>query len=161
MPGLRFIGAVVALAVGLPILVLFILSWISKAPTNLGPIEGRLRPCPATPNCVCSFDHDDHAIAPLRYSGSREQAFNRLKGVLQERPRCIVRGERKEPAYLYAEESTALFRFVDDLEFLFDPAEPLIHVRSASRIGRSDLGVNRERVEAIRRSFEAKGESNS
>lgn len=141
------------------IVVLFLVlgSWCvvtNLAPKSLGVANGRLRPCPASPNCVCSCDAEPgHAIPPLRFAGSAEHAFQRLRKVLVAMPRTRIR--RDEAAYLHAECRSLVFRFVDDVEFLLDADAGIIHVRSASRLGYSDLGVNRRRVEAIRQAFAA------
>ncbi|MGE0756223.1 MAG: DUF1499 domain-containing protein [Pirellulaceae bacterium] len=116
--------------------------------------EGRLAPCPDRPNCVASQAQDPrHAIAPLRFSGSADDAMARLHEVLSQQARCRI--VRSEGRYLRAEFRSLVFRFVDDVEFLVDEAEHVIHFRSASRLGFSDLGVNRARMEHIRRAFAA------
>ena len=108
-------------------------------------------PCPDSPNCVSSAPGTDqpHFIEPLRYSGSLEEAKSQLLTIIHAMPRTRI--IRDEPTYLRVECTSFLFRFIDDLEFWFDGQEPIIHVRSASRVGYSDLGVNRKRVETIRR----------
>lgn len=123
-------------------------------PKSLGVADGRLRPCPASPNCVCSCDAEPgHGISPLRFTGSADDALQRLRKVLVAMPRTRIR--RDEAAYLHVECRSLIFRFVDDVEFLLDADVGVIHVRSASRLGYSDLGVNRRRVEAIRQAFDA------
>ena len=122
--------------------------------SQIGVMGGRLAACPESPNCVCSQDTDpSHAIAPLHYEGTSEEA----RGVLIEVISGMKRTRIVEDTgiYLHAEFTSALFRFVDDVEFLFDDGTKTIHVRSASRVGYSDLGVNRSRVEAIRSRFDA------
>ena len=79
------------------------------------------------------------------------EAQARLKQVLLNEPRTRI--VKEEGGYLHAEARSFLFRFVDDVEFMFDADQQVIHVRSASRLGYSDLGVNRRRVERIRRAF--------
>jgi uncharacterized protein (DUF1499 family) len=130
------------------------LSLKARRPDDLGPREGRLAACPATPNCVCSCAEagDEHAIAPLAFEGSPDEAWKRLGEVLAEQPRMAVVSETE--TYRHVEFTSLVFRFVDDLELLLDREGKRIHVRSASRVGRSDLGANRRRVEAIRRAFE-------
>ena len=114
---------------------------------------GRLRPCPDTPNCVSTFADDDlHGIEPLGFSGSAADAKARLLSVIHTMPRATVVTD--EETYLHVEFRSRLFRFVDDIEFLFDKTAHTIHFRSASRIGRSDLGVNRRRMEEIRERFQ-------
>ncbi len=120
--------------------------------SELGPVGGRLRPCPNSPNCVNSFSTESrHRIEPIQYKGERTAAHERLLNVIESMPRTTVR--TAEPRYIHAEFRSFLFRFVDDVEFLFDEDRLLIHVRSASRVGYSDFGVNRKRVETIRRKF--------
>jgi len=119
-------------------------------PKNLGVQGGKLAACPNKPNCVSSQASDDpHAISPLNFSGDPVAAMKKLKSVVQAMPRTQVVESR--PDYLYVEFSTPLMGFVDDVEFYGDGK--VIHVRSASRLGYSDLGVNRKRVEAIREAF--------
>lgn len=132
------------------------LSFSARRPDDLGPRDGRLAACPATPNCVCSHAEagDAHAIAPLTFEGSPDEGWKRLGEVLAEQPRMAVVTET--PTYRHVECTTLVFRFVDDLELLLDREGKKIHVRSASRVGRSDLGANRRRVEALRRAFEGR-----
>jgi len=122
-----------------------------KRPTNLGVHDGKLAPSRSSPNSVNSQATDaGHAIAPLRFSGDPEAAMRKLRGVVESMPRTQV--IESKPGYLYAEFSTPFMGFVDDVEFYCDGGA--IQVRSASRLGYSDLGVNRKRVEAIRAAFE-------
>jgi uncharacterized protein (DUF1499 family) len=115
---------------------------------------GRLAPCPDKPNCVCTQSSDArHRIEPLTYTGSAEEAMTRLRDVLLARPR--VRIVTQTESYLHAECTSRLFRFVDDVELLIDREAKVIHFRSASRVGHSDLGVNRRRMEEIRQAFNA------
>ena len=119
-------------------------------PLGLGARDGKLLPCPSSPNCVSSQALDEeHRVAPLAYSGSLDAAMKRLAAVIRSLPRTAVITDTG--AYLHVEFTSALFRFVDDVEFLADDTAKVIHVRSASRLGTSDLGVNRRRIEEIRR----------
>jgi len=114
-----------------------------------------LTPCPAKPNCVSSVDKDPkHYVEPLRYAGSVADARNRLLEVISSLKRSRVK--TLEEHYLHAEFVSAVFRFVDDVEFLFDDRNKIIHLKSASRVGYSDLGVNRRRIEKIRIQFDQK-----
>src|SRR5688572_18423684 len=114
-----------------------------------GVVDGRLGPCPSSPNCVCSESAGgDAAIAPLAFAGDPGAALASLVEHLRARPRVEL--VSVEADYVHAVFKSALFRFPDDFEFRLDRAAQLIHVRSASRIGRSDLGANRRRVERIR-----------
>ncbi len=120
----------------------------------VGLVDGRLRSCPSSPNCVCSQDGDaTHTIAALRFSDDPSTAWKRLEQVVRSLPRTRV--VSADERYLHAEFSTAVLRFVDDVEFLLDASGGVIHVRSASRVGYSDLGANRKRIESIRAIFEA------
>jgi uncharacterized protein (DUF1499 family) len=143
---------VVALLGGVAMLAL--LSLFAGRPPDLGVKDGRLAPCPNSPNCVCTLATDDaHRIEPLAYDGTAEEAMARLKAALAALPRTRVVTET--PDYLHAECTSLVFRFVDDVEFLIDRGRKVIHFRSASRVGRSDLGVNRRRMEALRQAFAA------
>ncbi|MDP1992645.1 MAG: DUF1499 domain-containing protein [Syntrophales bacterium] len=123
-------------------------------PSQIGVTGGRLSACPDSPNCVSSQSSDKmYAIEPLRYEGSAESALQRLINAVQGMKRARV--VTVDGRYVHAEFTSFLFRFVDDAEFLLDEGAKTIHVRSASRIGSSDLGVNRKRVEAIRSRFDA------
>ncbi|PMB24884.1 DUF1499 domain-containing protein [Fischerella thermalis] len=120
-----------------------------KRPSNLGVRDRKLAPCPNSPNCVSSQSTDAvHKIAPLTYTSSPEQALADIKSIIQSLPRTKIISETED--YLYAEFKSAMMGFVDDVEFYLDRNDNIIHVRSASRLGQSDLGVNRNRVEIIR-----------
>lgn len=126
-------------------------SFAGNRPGNLGITDGKLLPCPSTPNCVNSqtpASDAQHAIAPLSVTQSPEQTWETLKTVVASQARTEIVDESDR--YLYAEFTSALMGFVDDVEFYLEPSEQVIHVRSASRLGESDLGVNRQRIEAIR-----------
>jgi uncharacterized protein (DUF1499 family) len=121
-----------------------------EKPTNLGVSGGLLRECPDSPNCVSSQAGDaDHRIAPLIYKDEPESAFARLKQILVSREDTEMVEEL--PGYLRVEFHTLLF--IDDGEFLLDVERRLIQLRSASRLGYSDLGKNRSRLEEIRQRF--------
>lgn len=120
-----------------------------KRPGDLGVRGGNLKAPPSSPNAVSSqATGGNHQIAPLAYKGAREQAMKALKAIVEGTPNVTIVETR--PDYLYAEYTSALLGFVDDVEFYFPPGGNIIHVRSASRLGYSDLGVNRKRIEAIR-----------
>lgn len=127
---------------------LIILSACSGSPPdNLGADQGRLTPCPASPNCVSSqVDSDDQQIAPLALQGSPSQTRARLIDILSDEPRARLVAQ--DAHYLRAEFSSKVLRFVDDVEFLI--GEEHVEVRSASRLGYSDFGVNRKRIERLR-----------
>ena len=121
-------------------------------PDNLGVHDARLAPPKRTPNNVNSqVDKNadaEHYIEPLRYAGDARQAWAALRQIINGMQRVKV--ITSDPSYLYAEFSTKLMGYVDDTEFYLDEKAGVIHVRSASRLGRSDFGVNRERIESIR-----------
>jgi uncharacterized protein (DUF1499 family) len=122
-------------------------------PVNLGIRDGRLAPCPSSPNCVSSQAPDsEHHIDPLSYTGSSAAAMKELREIVRSLPRTAIISETG--SYLHAEFTSALFRFVDDVEFLADDDTKVIHIRSASRLGQSDLGVNRKRIEHIRKRWQ-------
>ncbi|HYW04659.1 MAG TPA: DUF1499 domain-containing protein [Gammaproteobacteria bacterium] len=111
-----------------------------------------LPPCPDSPNCVSSQAEDRlHRVAPLSFTGDPDAAMDALRRVLEALPRVEV--VASGPESLRAVFTTRLLRFRDDLEFALDRDAGVIHVRSASRVGYSDLGTNRRRVERLRRLF--------
>ncbi|NER82446.1 MAG: DUF1499 domain-containing protein [Leptolyngbya sp. SIO1D8] len=123
-------------------------------PNNIGVKDGQLAPCPTSPNCVVSQGETDaeHAIAPLTYTGDTAAALTTLRQVIETQPNSEI--IEQTDTYLYAEFTSRLMGFVDDVEFYLDPATPgTIHVRAAARLGQSDLGVNRKRIETIRVAF--------
>lgn len=132
----------------------------SREPNDLGVRDGRLKPPSRTPNSVSSQAHlypdapqkDYAAIAPLPLAGDPAAAIARLRRIVESMPGARVVGARSD--YLYAQFTTRWLKFVDDVEFWASAAEGVIHVRSASRVGRKDFGVNRKRVEAIRAAYE-------
>lgn len=155
---LFFLG--IALAIGLVIAgQLGMLS--GKAPSNTGVKDGRLKPPSGTPNSVSSQallypDHpqkDYAAIEPFTYTGDGAVAFERLQAVLQKQDRTVI--VLRTPDYIYAQCTTAVLKFTDDVEFWLDKPNNVIQVRSSSRLGRGDRGVNRARIESIRAQFKA------
>ena len=123
---------------------------------TLGVKDLKLTPCPSSPNCVCTTNTDaEHGIAPLAFSGSQPAAMAALKGVIQAMERAAIVVE--SPDYLHVEFTSKLMGYVDDVEFYFAANSQTIQVRSASRLGKSDLGVNRKRVEDIRQRLQAAG----
>ncbi len=152
---IRFaIGGILAV-LAIPMLGLGMMSIFSKRPETLGLVEGRLQACPDSPNCVSSkATKPEQAMAPISFVGGAEDAIKTLRQVIQQQPRATI--VTQEGHYLHAEFTSLIFRFVDDVEFLVDEHEQAIHFRSASRVGRSDLGVNRRRMEAIVSEFESR-----
>jgi uncharacterized protein (DUF1499 family) len=122
-----------------------------KRPTYLGVTDGRLARPRSTPNCVSSqADPADkeHYIAPIAFKGSALDAIATARKAVEAMPRATV--IRHEGNYLYAEFRSKVMGFVDDVEFTYDEKAGVLHVRSASRLGRRDFGVNRARVEQLR-----------
>ncbi len=118
-------------------------------PANLGLHDGKLAPCPDTPNCVSSHAADKvHFIEPLPYAATATESLARIKSIITGMKRAAIISETDK--YVHAEFTSAIWRFVDDVEFALDENSWQVHIRSASRIGRSDMGVNRKRVEEIR-----------
>ncbi|MEN6621295.1 MAG: DUF1499 domain-containing protein [Smithella sp.] len=119
---------------------------------KLGITNGKFISCPDTPNCVSTQAPDKkHAISPLFYQGSAEEAKNRLLNIIQSMKRAKVVNDQGN--YLHAEFTSAVFHFVDDTEFFIDDKQKIIHMRSAARLGQYDFGVNRRRLETIRKKF--------
>jgi uncharacterized protein (DUF1499 family) len=131
-----------------------------KPPAGLGVHEGRLKAPAITPNSVSSqaaldVDHPQRSyadVAPFTYAGDGKAAMHGLSALIEASDRCAL--VTRESAYLYAQCSTRWLKFTDDVEFYLDETAGEIHVRSASRLGQNDFGVNRARVEALRARFE-------
>jgi uncharacterized protein (DUF1499 family) len=127
----------------------FLLEGTEKMALNAANI---LTPCPKSPNCVSSLAEDkQHFIEPIPYNGEIAVTRHKLLEILDSFKR--VRVVRIEEKYIHAEFVSSVFRFVDDVEFYFDDAKKVIQMKSASRAGYSDLGVNRRRMEKIRKRF--------
>jgi uncharacterized protein (DUF1499 family) len=123
-------------------------------PADLGVHDGRLKACPDSPNCVNSQATDaGHAIAPLTYQGDAGAALRAVATIVAATPGATIVTKRDH--YLQATFATPTMGFVDDVEFLVDPKRNVIDVRSASRLGHSDLGVNRKRIETLRQALAA------
>lgn len=127
------------------------------APNDLGVAEGRLKLPADTPNSVSSQadlypNHPQHSYAriePLPSVGDSKSTLERIKAIIESMPGSEVITYQEH--YLYVQFTTRVMKFVDDAEFWFDPQSNVVQVRSASRLGKSDLGVNRKRIESIRR----------
>jgi uncharacterized protein (DUF1499 family) len=130
-------------------------------PTDLGVHDGRFKPPSSTPNSVSSQaslypDHPQRAyaeIAPLPLKGDASATLDRIASIIESMEGGKI--VKREPGYIYAQFTTRLMKYVDDVEFWYDPSAKVIQVRSASRLGSSDLGVNRKRIETIRQKFNA------
>ncbi len=153
---LRITLIVVAILTAVVLVRFAMLGHGSKSGQAPGLVSGSLSPCPDKPNCVCSEFGEDaaHYIAPLNYSGvSAQNAMGELLQIIEDLGGDVVVSNEK---YIAATFSSFLFGFVDDVEFRSEPSQERIQIRSASRVGHSDLGVNRKRAEAMTRSFDQK-----
>jgi uncharacterized protein (DUF1499 family) len=129
-----------------------VIQWLSPRPSDLGVQENRLKACPASPNCVSSYDTDEiHSMMPIPYTGSAAAAQAHLLAVLQNHPRTRI--VINEPGYLQVEFRSLVWGFIDDGEFYLDESAGVIQFRSASRLGYGDSGVNRIRMEQIQAAF--------
>lgn len=123
------------------------LSMTTQPPESLA--VHHLTPCPEKPNCVSSLaESRSQRVEPLLIPGSADAALSHMVRAIETLPRSHI--VTAADGYLHAEFTSFLFRFVDDLELVYEPGLPGFHVRSASRSGHSDLGVNRKRIEALR-----------
>jgi len=119
-----------------------------------------LSPCPNSPNCVSTEDGDpQRTLPPLPYVGTRQESLDRLVRVLRGMKRCTI--VSSTAFYIHAECRSAVFGFVDDVEFLLDDDERQIHFRSAARSGYYDFGVNRRRMKEISKEYLALEDSAS
>ena len=122
-----------------------------SAPTDLGTPDGRLEPCPETPNCVSTqADPNDtgHYMRPITFTGTTSEATEAIARTVEESPRARI--TRRSDGYVRAEFTSLVFRFIDDVEFSVDDEAKLIHFRSASRLGAADMGVNRARMTKLK-----------
>ena len=130
-----------------------IFHFTGNPPTDLGVDHGHLQKCPDSPNCVVSqTDDDEHYIKPLTYQSDRQSAYDNFLKILSVVPNTEIVEQTED--YIRTESTSKIMGFVDDGEFYFPSEEKVIHWRSASRLGESDLGVNRRRLEQIRLAFE-------
>lgn len=144
------LGGFVVAALSLLLVARFVhLSLTAEGPEHMSPSQGPLSPCPDKPNCVSSqATRESQRIDPLLVEGDPANALALLVSAIENMARAeiVTAGD----GYLHAEFKSAIFRFADDLEAVYDPELPGFHVRSASRVGHSDLGANRKRIEALR-----------
>ena len=161
---MKILRLVVLLVVAVPTLVVVagqLGAFRGTRPEGLGVRGGQLMPPRDTPNSVSSQAPPDASrvlgydprIAPLRYTGESAAAMQKLAALLTATQGCVV--VTNLPGYIYAQASTRLLKFTDDLEFYLDAPAGVIQVRSASRLGKGDLGTNRARIESLRARFEA------
>jgi uncharacterized protein (DUF1499 family) len=131
------------------VLAMPLFSCAGSRPTNLGIRESRLAACPASPNCVSSDANDsEHFTAAFVLAAPPVEAWRAMRATVAGLPRTRIVTETGD--YIHAECSSAFFGFVDDLELHLRASQGIVAIRSASRLGQSDFGVNRKRVENLR-----------
>jgi uncharacterized protein (DUF1499 family) len=138
-------------------------AFVGTAPNDLGPHDGRLKPPSKNPNSVSSQANlwarhpmQDYArIAPLALQGSGPETIAQIRRIVETMPGAKVVENRDD--YLYVQFTTRWMKYVDDAEFWFDPGASVVQLRSASRLGRKDFGVNRARIESIRQALAGSG----
>jgi len=151
-------NSIICIVIGLFVIpgVLLAIWSCASNPPKVQLVDGKLRACPSSPNCVSSeSDSPSSRVEPLTFQGPPEKAWGVLKETIQEMGGRI---QEEHDGYLWATFTSNLFRFVDDVEFRMVSTDGIIHVRSGSRVGYSDLGVNRRRVEKLRTLFKQKKE---
>lgn len=130
--------------------ILVLMNSCSQVTTTGRLIDGKLKPCPDSPNCVSSETNSTPHIQPIAYTASDENAWEHIQACIVKLGGKIV---KKDPSYISATFTSKIFRFVDDVELRMDKEQKIIHIRSGSRTGYSDFGVNKRRVEKIRALF--------
>jgi uncharacterized protein (DUF1499 family) len=152
----KVVNSIVSILIVLFLILAVFLAVLSCAsnPPKVQLVDGRLRACPKSPNCVSSEgDVTSSHVEPLTFQGPPEKAWSDLKETVREVGGKI---QQEHDGYLWATFTSRFFRFVDDVEFRMVSSDRIIHVRSGSRVGYSDLGVNRRRVEKLRILFTQK-----
>ena len=139
------------------LLILPFLGWKSRMngkPDNLGvDADGKLAPCPSSPNCVTTQSGAGYPIAdPIPFDGDVALSVERMAEIIEKMPNAKI--EKRDGSYLHAVFRSKWMGFADDIELTFDAEAGLIHFRAAARMGYSDLGVNPARMETIRAAFE-------
>lgn len=134
-------------------LLLLLAACAGRVPDDIGVRDGHLADCPDTPNCVSSMErrHERHVL-PLPVQGNHDAAMDCLESLLASQERVEVL--QRDAAYIHAAASSKVFGFVDDVEFLLDKQNNVVHIRSAARMGYTDFGVNRGRVRRLRQEFQ-------
>lgn len=138
-----------SLMIGVP---LILICCASAPDITTGGAAGIMKPCPSSPNCVSTqATVPGQQMAPLPYRGDRERSRQLILSIVGAMPRTTIVSQTD--AYIHVEFRSRIFGFVDDVEFLFDDDEAVIHFRSASRSGYSDMGVNRKRMEGVSEAY--------
>ena len=141
---------IVSVLLVLAIIGLFLLAQQSRVVPKLGLIEGNLMPCTIPSNCVSSTETQSLGVAPIPFNGEASTAWIQMHQAIEAVGGMI---EQKKENYLWATFRSPLFGFVDDVEILMDEEHQLFNIRSASRVGRSDFSVNRQRIEVLQQAF--------
>jgi len=153
---MKIVIIIIATLIVVAILVLFVLGQMSQSGEANGLFEAKLTKCPDKPNCICTeFEADvTHYIDPIVFTQSNDLGIlPRLKNSIREMGGSI---QSEADDYLAFTFTSSIFKFVDDLEIRIDTDQNMIHVRSASRVGHSDRGVNKKRIEQLKKLFHSK-----
>ena len=130
----------------------FTVAGCSGTRPELGIVDSKLRPCPPSPKCISSFAEDDkYGTSSFYFAGESVPAWQSLTSIIRDMDRAEIISQTG--TYLHVEFTSPIFRFVDDVEFLLDPKSRKIDMRSASRMGYSDFGVNSRRLKKIHKLF--------
>lgn len=138
------------------VVLFFVLRWqverVSPMPDNLGVQNGRLAPCPESPNCVSSYETDEeHGMDGIEFTGETAVAQERLSAIIQAMPSSTL--ITNQPGYIHAEFRSPTMQFIDDVEFYLDEEAGLIQFRSAARLGYEDMDANRKRMAEIQAAY--------
>jgi uncharacterized protein (DUF1499 family) len=153
---MKIVIIIIVTLIVVAILALFVLGQMSQLGEANALVEAKLTKCPDKPNCICTeFVADaSHYIDPIGFSQSNaSEVLSRLKNSVREMGGSI---QAETDNYLAFTFTSSIFRFVDDLEIRIDTDQNMIHMRSASRVGRSDRGVNKKRIEQLKKLFHSK-----
>ncbi len=153
---MKIVVIIIVTLIVVAILVLFVLGQMSQSGEANGLVEARLTKCPDKPNCICTeFEADaTHYIDPIVFTQNNgAEILSRIKNSVREIGGSI---QAEADNYLAFTFTSSIFRFVDDLEIRIDTDQNMIHMRSASRVGRSDGGVNKKRIEQLKKLFHSK-----
>lgn len=138
------------------VIVMIMAGCSGNKPDSIGVQNNRLSACPGSPNCVASDAQDtEHRLEPFQLIGNSGTGWPNIVAAVTSTPRTTVISQTDN--YLHAECRSRVFRFVDDLELLLDEENGIISIRSAARLGKSDFGVNRKRIESLRQALTEKG----
>ena len=144
------------LALSTAFFLVFIAACQSATQVKTGIVDNRLTPCPSSPNCVCSETQGlKSSISPVNYKTEDAEAWSKAKSTIYKMGGKII---KQDEQYIHAVFTSRIFHFVDDFELRIDKKNKVIHIRSGSRTGYSDLGVNRKRADKFREIFKVSNE---